>query len=366
MSTIFFVVGILKIALIFIAVIAVLILVHEAGHFFAAKLVGMRVDEFGLGFPPRLWGKKWGETEYTINAIPLGGFVRIYGEDALEQKENKNHAAHRAFVARPHIAQAFVLLAGVAMNMVLAWVLITAALAIGTPRMLVVEGVVPHSPAALAGFAAGDVITKAVAKTTSWSGADFRTLTAFIENDKGAPIRFSITRAGEQLVLTGAPSRSIVPGAPSRYALGVDIITSGAPALSFPKALVQGWGATWRVTVASATELAHFFSRAATLSANLSNVAGPIGIAAIVGSAAGSGFGYFLSILALISINLAIINLIPIPALDGGRLLFVLIEAITRRKIPPRFVRTVNTIGFALIILLMVVVSVHDVYRLVV
>ncbi len=365
MITFLFIAGILKITVIFIAVIAVLILVHEAGHFIAAKLVGMRVDEFGLGFPPRLWGKKWGETEYTINALPLGGFVRIYGEDAVAQKKDKGAAAHRAFISRPYLAQAFVLVAGVAMNMVLAWIFITGALAFGTPRMLVVEQVLPNSPAAQAGFAAGDVITKAVTKTATWDGADTATFTTFIANDSGKLIHFSITRSGENLTLTGAPSRGTVPNAPSRYALGVGIITSGAPALSFSEALMQGVGATWRITVASANELAHFFGRAITLSANLSNVAGPIGIAAVVGGAAGNGLGYFLSILALISINLAIINLIPIPALDGGRLLFVIIEAVTRKKIPPRFVQTVNTVGFALIILLMVVVSVHDVYRLV-
>jgi regulator of sigma E protease len=262
--------------LVFILVLVVLIIVHEFGHFVVAKLSGMRVDEFGLGYPPRAATiAQVGETRYTLNWIPFGGFVKIFGENPPPHGIGQA-ADPRAFSARPRILQALVLLAGIAMNLVLAWLIFTSIL------------MTPH-----------------------WiSDHEF---------------------------------------------IG---------ALPLGTALVQGVEVTARVTGAIALGLAHFFVGLFTFSADLSQVTGPIGIAGAVGTASALGWQSLLSLVALISINLALINLIPIPALDGGRLLFVLIETIIRRPIKPSVAQTVNTAGFAFLILLMLVVTFHDVYRL--
>ena len=365
MALFFSILGIIKIALIFIAALALLVLVHEAGHFLAAKMVGMRVDEFGLGFPPRAFvlGKK-GDTEYTLNWLPFGGFVRIYGEDA-QAPGSSGEDSTRSFTSRSPLAQAFVLVAGVAMNMVLAWLFIFGALMVGTPTLLAVTNVFPHTPAAQAGIKAGDVIEGAVRSGASWTPASKDSFSYFVSHDAGEPITLSLIRAGEHRTLTVTPARGVLPQNPARYVIGVETAMSGTPPVSFLTTLTHSFEATTRVTQDTAAQLFHFLGRAFTLSANLSTVAGPIGIASVVGNAPSTGMGYFFFVLALISINLAIINILPLPALDGGRLALVAIETISRRKIKPQITNAINTVGIALIIILMVVVSIHDVSRLI-
>lgn len=363
--------------LIFVVVLVVLILVHEAGHFFVAKMTGMRVDEFGLGYPPRLWGVKWGETEYTINAIPFGGFVRIYGEGDIGKGKEGHTASEGAFISKSRLAQAAVLLAGVSMNMLLAWVLITGTLVVGTPRALTsaeipqahslslaVGQVLPKSPAALAGIIPGDIISSARIGTRVWSGSNPQSFTTFVSSDTGTPLFISLMRNGKEMTLKATPKQGVVTADPSRYILGVGVSTIGVLPLSIVSAVTLGTSLTWEITRATAVGLVHFFAQAAMLSANLSQISGPIGIASAVGTAAGQSISSLLSLVAVISINLAIINLLPIPALDGGRLFFVLIEAVTRRAIKPRIAQAINMLGFGFIIILMVVVTIHDIYRL--
>ena len=359
--------------LIFIAVIVALIVVHEFGHFVAAKLSGMRVDEFGIGYPPRaLTFGKWGETEYTLNWLPFGGFVKIYGEDG-------EHRGPRSFSARPRILQAIVLVAGVAMNLVFAYVLITGALVAGTPRslspsefasasdvQLAIAEVVPGSPAAQAGLAPGDTISAATDAQGAWTARSTETLSDYVTGSGGSPITLTIeTATGQREGVVVTPARGLIPSDPSRYALGVAVGTIGVVPMSLGRALVDGARLTWATTVLTAQGLWHFFYGIATLSANLSQVAGPVGIAGAVGAASQQGFGDLLSLMAVISINLALINLIPVPALDGGRLLFVIIEGISRKRIKPSLEQAINGVGFALLVLLMVVVTFHDVFKLV-
>jgi len=343
--------------IIFIIVIVALIVVHEFGHFVAAKLSGMRVDEFGLGYPPRAMTiAKVGETVYTLNWLPFGGFVKILGEDDSRPSETDP----RAFPSRPRILQAFVLIAGIAMNMFFAYVLITGALAIGTPRalsqdeipnaraaQLIVANVLPGSPAARAGLSAGDVIISAEDGHFVFSGVDPAAFTEFVANGGGnATIALSVRHAGnEEKTIFIRPETGVIAADPSRSALGVEVAPVGVVPLSF---------GLW-----------HFFSGVFTFSADLSQVAGPVGIAGVVGTASVQGLGYLFSIMAIISINLALINLIPVPALDGGRLLFVIIESIIRRPIKAGVARTLNAVGFVFLVLLMVVVTAHDIFRIV-
>ncbi len=357
--------------LIFIIVLVVLILVHELGHFVAAKLSGMRVDEFGIGYPPRaLRIAKVGETEYTLNWIPFGGFVKIYGEDA-------DASGPRSFINKSKLLQAVTLVAGVAMNLILAYILLVTALYIGTPRALTdqevthatnlslaVAAVLPNAPAQVAGLKPGDLIVGATTFGDTWQATNPEGFTTFVSASHGDPLTLQVKRGGEELTLIAAAKTGVVATDPSRYALGVSVAPVGVVPLSFIESITQGARLTWGVIRETFFGLLHFFAGVLTFSADLSQVSGPVGIASAVGAASHEGWGDLLALAALISINLALINLLPVPALDGGRLLFVIIEAITRRPIKPIVAQTVNGVGFALLILLMVVVTFHDVYRI--
>ena len=364
--------------LIFIVVIVALIVVHEFGHFIVAKWSGMRVDEFGLGYPPRAMViGKMGETEYTLNWLPFGGFVKIYGEDG---KVPGDASDPRAFTARPRILQALVLVAGVAMNLLFAYVLITGALIAGTPRALsdneiaiaqnvelAVANVLPGSPAAQAGLLPGDVILSAEDGHNMLTETTPAAFTKFISlGGSNKTITLSVRHAdGEEALLFARPIEGLIASDLSRPVIGVEVATVGVVPLSFGSAIIEGVSLTWGATKMTAVGLWHFFYGIFTLSADLSQVAGPVGIAGVVGTASMQGFGYLFSIMAIISINLALINLIPIPALDGGRLLFVIIESIIRRPIKPVVAQALNGIGFVFLILLMLVVTAHDIFKIV-
>jgi regulator of sigma E protease len=371
----------------FVVVIVVLILVHELGHFIVAKLSGMRVDEFGIGYPPRALtlGKK-GETEYTLNWLPFGGFVRIYGEDAITEDggegDGRRAASPRAFSAKPRILQALTLIAGVAMNLILAYVLIVATLIMGVPQVLnpdqipqtkdavvTLAAVRPGTPAAQAGFMVGDKIRSETVNTKtqgiSYNGNNPTAYTVLTATDTNLdPIVYQIERNGKMLSITVVPQRNIIPADPTRPALGFTITTVGTVKTAPVRALTQGAQETWTATRDTAIGLGGFFKNVVLFKADLSQVAGPIGIAGAVGNASSQGLSSLLWLTAIISINLALINLLPIPALDGGRLLFVIIEAIIRRPLNPRIAERVNFVGFALLILLMIVISAHDILKL--
>lgn len=364
--------------LIFIAVIVVLIVVHEFGHFVAAKLSGMRVDEFGLGYPPRaLTIATIGETTYTLNWLPFGGFVKIFGEDETSSDAPKDP---RSFSSRPRILQAIVLVAGVTMNLVLAYVLITGALIAGTPRALsddevaiaqnaelMVANILPGSPAARAGLIPGDTILSAEDGHFVFSGVDPAAFTEFVANGGGnTTIAMTVERADDtEETIFVRPETGVIAADPSRAALGVEVATIGVVPLSLGEAVIEGAALTWAATKMTAVGLWNFFYGIFTFSADFSQVAGPVGIAGVVGSASLQGLGNLFSIMAIISINLALINLIPVPALDGGRLLFVIIESVIRRPINVAVAQSVNAIGFIALILLMLIVTAHDIFKLV-
>lgn len=360
--------------LLFIVVLVVLIVVHEFGHFVAAKWSGMRVDEFGIGYPPRAAGFRHGETEYTINWLPFGGFVKIYGEDGDAT------GTGRAFADKPKWRQAAVLVAGIAMNLILAWALLSITLALGTPRVLTAEeatraddavlmvaSVLPGSPADDAGLVPGDVIRDVTAGGPVFAGASPEAFTAFIASQEPEmPLSLTFARTGEAepRVVHVTPERGVVEADPERLALGVGVASVGTLPVPLHEAPWEGLLITIEATRQTALGLVEFFASLLTLSADLSSVSGPVGIAGAVGVASESGLAALLSITAVISINLALINLLPVPALDGGRLLFVLIEAVIRRRIPAPVAGAVNAVGFMLLILLMVVVTANDLFRL--
>lgn len=360
--------------LIFLVILMLLILVHEFGHFIVAKKSGMRVDEFGIGFPPKLFGKKVGETEYSVNALPFGGFVRIFGENPGEEVGAGDEA--RSFTKKSKFLQAAVLVAGVGFNVLFAWVLFSIGFMIGMPTTLseetegqaqnvrlVVTSVLPDSPAGSAGLMAGDEVRSL---TASGETIENPTLSETLEMiDTEEEIAVTYDRGDTVGTATVTPVRGLISDAPGREAIGVSLGMVGELALAPHVALVEGAQFTYDMLSAVTVGIVSFFANAITFNADFSQVTGPVGIVGLVGSVSELGLIYLLSFTAFISLNLAVINLLPFPALDGGRLLFVIIEAIKGSPIKPVVANALNTVGFALLILLMLVVTYNDIVRLV-
>jgi regulator of sigma E protease len=350
--------------LIFVGILLVLIIGHELGHFFVAKWTGMKVLEFGVGFPPKIFGKKFSAdgTEYTVNWLPFGGFVRILGENQDEL------ADPRAFPNKSALQQALVLFAGPLANILLAVVFSTVALMVGTLALVdpadapsaqnvavMVVDVVPESPAEQAGIQAGDRLIGFL------TPEDFSTFVA--ESERSFVL--TVQQGTDVRELTITPTSGLIDADPNRQAIGVATALVGMvsypPHVALQKAVVD----TGRDFVMIVTALGALIGSAFTFSADVSTIAGPVGIATLTGDAAVLGIGALLSFAALLSINLAIINLLPFPALDGGRLFFLAIETLTRRKIPHHTAAVINTAGFLVLIGLMVAVTVGDITRLV-
>jgi len=363
--------------IIFIIVLAVLILVHEFGHFIIAKKRGIRVDEFGIGFPPRIFGKKFGETTYTVNWIPFGGFVRIFGEnnEDIETEEDKQVS----FIYKGFWTKFFVLAGGIIFNIILAWILMISIAMIGMPvsatddsfdyplqdEALMITSVHPDSPASESGLMPGYIVNylkdgdvtledPTVAETQEFIGA--RANSSF-------EIGYITKKEGELMTTEITPSTEIFE---DKVAVGVGLDRVGTLKLPLNSAIVEGTKITG--TLLSATVFGYidlikdiFLGRGGEV---LEVVSGPVGIAGLVGDAFSIGVVPLLMLTAIISISLAVINLIPFPALDGGRILFLIIEKIKGSPISAKTAGIVNATGFFILIALMIIVTVNDVIRL--
>lgn len=359
----------------FFIILGALVFVHELGHFISAKKAGIRVDEFALGFPPKILGKKIGETVYSLNLIPFGGYVKIFGEDgeALSDPAVSEAERERSFIRKPRYAQAIVLASGVLGNIVFAWFLISASFISGIPSAvdgryathvqgskLTIVTVLPNSPAYQAGIRGGDAVFLMREGSRQFSGTDPDEAASFIGGSTGT-LSISYTRGKETRVAEVVPASGIVEGRP---AIGVSLDTIGIVRFGFFRSLFEGALMTWDLFREVTIGLLGFLQQSLLGQADLSSVSGPVGIAGLVGEARVLGFVYLLSFTAFISINLAVINLLPIPALDGGRLLFLAIEGITGRAIPVRFTRALNSAGFILLILFMIFITYRDIVKL--
>ena len=361
--------------IIFIIILLVLVLVHEFGHFFTAKRFGIRVDEFGFGFPPKLFGFKKGETEYSFNLLPLGGFVKIFGENPDEDNMNGPDAS-RSFVNKPKWKQAVVLFAGVFMNFLLAWILFSIGFMSGFPTSvgsetkgyslkdvnLVVVSVMPDSPAYAANLKSGDKIVSVKSSTDVLPEINTDTLKSFIILHPNKEIEIGYVRGkDENVYIAKVVPQSSLEGEPK---IGISMDMIGIAKLPVFTAFYEGMRLSLFVTKGTVVGLYTLIADGIRGQGNLTSITGPVGLVSIVGDAYQFGFIYLLSFAALISVNLAIINLVPFPALDGGRLFFLLIEKIKGSRINPKIANTANLVGFGILILLMLVVTYHDVVKL--
>jgi regulator of sigma E protease len=360
--------------IIFLIILLVLVIVHESGHFFSAKSFGIRVDEFGFGFPPKLFGKKFGETEYTVNALPFGGFVKIFGEDPTEENTNGPGSA-RSFVHKPAWQQALVLFAGVFANFLLAWLLFSFGFMSGLPTSagsqpagytisdvhLTVVSVLDKSPAQKAGLASGDKIISVESGTDSIADINPDTLKSFVVAHGGKEVSIGFLRGSDPETVSLIPVPSSAGSQPS---IGIAMDEIGTAKLPIFKAFYEGMRLDWSVTQTTVVGLYTLIKQAIEGQGSFADVTGPVGMVAIVGQAYKFGFAYLLSFAALISVNLSIINLLPFPALDGGRLFFLLIEKIKGSRMNPKVVNMANMIGFGILIFLMILVTYHDITKL--
>lgn len=361
-------------AIIFIAVLFVLILVHEYGHFFAARKFGIWIEEFAIGFPPRLFSKKIKETVFSFNAIPLGGFVKIFGENRDDPEFINSPLRSQGFSSKPKYAQAIVLLGGIVFNILFAWILLSFAFIGGVPSSvsnsqeyvkdakLTVVGVLPDSPASNADIKSGDVIVQlSNSKDEKLEGVDLtpENLKYFVNTHPKDEIKISILRNKEEKSSILVPKKST----DGNTQIGIAMDMVGTMRLPIHKAFWEGAKRTAYISGATMKGLTDLIGNSFKGKADLDSLTGPIGIAGAVGDASKFGFSYLISFAALISINLAIFNLIPFPALDGGRLLFLLIETIIRRPLNQKIIGYINFAGFIILIGLMLLVTYKDIIR---
>lgn len=354
----------------FFVILLVLVVVHEFGHFIAAKLTGMRVDEFAVGFPPRIYGKKYGETTYAINALPLGGYVSIYGENS-EHDEAKRDP--RAFGNRPVWAQLVTLSAGVIMNMVLA-LAIFIGLSYGNVQVsvddpiygarasstvLMVVDAHPESPAFKAGIVPGSVVTSLGNGQTQATLTTATSAIKFIADHQHDPLAIEyVTPDGTRHDTVIAAVYGLVP---NKKAIGVTFDVRGIVTTTPLEAISLGTEKTVSFTTLTLAALGELVKSIFQGENVIESLSGPIGIARIVTNTSTYGVEALLTLVAILSINLAIFNALPIPALDGGRFVIVVGEALVRRKLPYKYLAGSNALGIILLIILVIVVTIKDI-----
>ncbi|MDH7497444.1 MAG: RIP metalloprotease RseP [Syntrophomonadaceae bacterium] len=335
-----------------LVVIAIIILAHEVGHFVMARREDIEVQEFALGFGPRLFGVRRGETLYSVRILPLGGFVRMTGEGG-EDRDNP-----RGFAAKSPGAKVRVSAAGPLMNIALAAVIfVTTFTLVGIPTPVedtVVGEAVVGKPAYEAGIREGDRIV-AVAGQPVRDWEDF--VKKVRASQAGQPLPLTIEREGRVLQVTVVPEAA---GTDQPPLVGV------RQALTFRKVgvwegLRQGFLQTFQITWVLLLGLGHLFSGAASPS----DVAGPVGITRMIGDAAAGGWVYLLNFAALLSINLGILNLLPIPALDGSRIVFALVEAVRGRPMEPEREGFIHFLGFVFLMALIALITYNDILRII-
>lgn len=361
--------------LVFFLILSILVLIHEAGHFFMAKKMGVKVEEFGFGFPPRIIGKKFGETTYSLNLLPIGGFVKLYGEDEAgggklafkiedaDKKKSSKEDLKRAFFAKSAWQRFLIVIAGVVMNFLLAVIIISYLFTVrGVPiptNHIIIAAVAKNSPAEKSGMQVGDIIISIDQQAIS----DPSKLIAYTKLHLGKEMTLVLrTTKGEQRIVKVTP-RVHYPKDEGAMGIAIaeDVQIKKYPWYQAPfVGLVETAKQSWDIVLGLGSAIVEV----ATQGKVPEGLAGPIGIAQVTGQFVQVGFDAVLSLMALLSLNLAVLNVLPIPALDGGRLFFILYEIVTRRKVHPKFEGYAHAVGMAILLLLIILITIHDLFRI--
>ena len=341
-----------------------LVTLHELGHFFLAKKFGVPVEEFGIGFPPRVFSKKIGETVYSLNLLPLGAFVKIYGEEGGIEDS-------LSFTKKPIWQRALIILGGVISFWIISIIILSIisavwglpaaisdeeTLGILDPKVQILE-VLPNSPAKEAGILAFDIILKLKNSGLTILPTKIKEVQEFIQQHKGQEIKVSVLRGKEEKEI------EVVPAQDGK--IGVGLIRTGFKTTPWYLSLITGTRATAQITSDILKALVEILKRVMSgKKVEGLELRGPVGIGELMARSFEIGIVYFLYFISLISIYLAIFNLLPIPAVDGGRLLFLGIEKLRGRPIAPKIEQKINTAFFILLIALLIFVTVQDIIRL--
>ncbi len=323
-----------------VIIFGILVILHEFGHLAAAKSVGIRVNQFALGMGPVIFRKQKGETEYSIRAFPLGGFVKLEGED-------EDSFDSRSFNSKSIPARMLVLAAGSLMNLFFAIIIIILLFFMNGFPTNEIGSLVEGNPAQASGLLPGDRIIEIQGKKVeSWEDT-----VNTIAQSTGEEISISVNREGSILTFVS----SVMKDETGRRVIGI------VPAIekSFSRSISEGIKYSFMMVGI----MLDFFAGIFKGQASTSDVVGPVGIFHLVGEAARMGIGYVMNFTAMISMNLAVINLLPFPALDGGRLLLLFVQGITGKKLDPEKEGFIHFIGFVILIGLMVLVTFRDVNR---
>ncbi len=335
-----------------IVVLSVLILAHELGHFIAAKATGCWVEEFGIGFPPRIWGKKIGDTIYSINWIPFGGFNKISGE--------VDPAAPRALAARKYWVRLLVLSGGILMNLILPFILM--AIAYMVPHdvaqgKVTIQEIAPNSPAEAAGIQVGDTILTVNGVPVSSTGV----LSREVQLNLGAEISIEMQHADASLETVNLVPRWKPPEGEGAIGVATEMtdIVITSESLPFWRAIPAGASSVWDALILYKNGIIQMVTGAVPFTPS-----GPVGIIQATGEIAQAGVSPVLNLTAFISIAIAVTQLIPFPALDGSHLLFVIIEWLRRgKRVSPRTQTIIHSTGFIVLLALMLVITYQDIAR---
>jgi len=364
--------------LVFIVILSVLVILHELGHFLMAKRAGIGVEEFGIGLPPRIWGKKIGETIYSVNWLPFGGFVRLVGEDPEDKKSNQKNSFYIKSIGQ----RMLVVVAGVFANFALAVVIfyiVVAALGykvslpllvdhnfkfVNQTTQVLIADVNPDSPASAAGIQIGDSIVSAKGQEIS----SIEKLQEVIRASENQPIPLVLENPvnNQTWEVVATPKYSEKQQAP---VLGVglgELVVLNYQTL--PQKVFSGFIHSYNTldySVRVFAEIIGYSIKTRDITPVSEGVAGPVGIAAITSQAVSLGWLSVMQLVGLLSLNLAVINILPIPALDGGRFAFIIVEVIIKRRVYPKVEKWAHTIGFALLLALILLVTYNDILKLV-
>jgi len=344
----------------FIILLGILIFVHELGHFLAARIGGVGVLKFSLGFGPKIFGKKIGETEYVVSWIPLGGFVKLLGESGTEELPPEDEK--RSFFKQPTWKRLLIVLAGPVFNFLLAIVIFFIVYMYGLPNLVPVVGQMSKdSAAAEAGIVAGDqIVSLNDRKITYWDE-----IKPVIVESRGASVKVVVVRGAEEKVFTVTPklskAKTIFGEEEEAYLIGIapagkTVIERKNPFSAMMSSVDKTWEIS-KLTVISVVKMIEGVISPRTLG-------GPIFIAQVAGNQVREGIIPFILFMAVLSINLGVINLFPIPVLDGGHIFFYLIEMVTRREVPMKIREISQQIGFVVLLMLMLFVIMIDIERL--